>query len=127
MDVSTLRINFPEFADENIYTDPMITFWMGIAVKQLIQIRWADLYDEGIQLCTAHYLAMAVANQKAAAAGGVGGSSSGVISGESAGSVSVNYDTQAAIEPNAGHWNLTSYGTTFIRLARMVGMGGYQC
>ena len=119
MDASTLRSNFPEFADENVYTDPMIDFWMGLAVKQLIVARWADFYDEGLQLCTAHYLKMAVTSASAEA-------NPGVITSESAGSVSVNYDVQSSIETDAGHWNLTNYGRQFIRLARMVGMGGYQ-
>jgi hypothetical protein len=43
------------------------------------------------------------------------------VSGENAGQVSVSYDTTAGIEPDAGQWNLTSYGIRFIGLARLLG------
>ena len=126
MEIDDLRSNFPEFTDDEVYTDPMVTFWSGVAIKQLKVDRWGDLYDHGIYLCTAHYLTLAVTDQRAVAAGGTGGGTSGVIINESAGSVSVGYDVQSSIETDAGHWNLTSYGRQFIRLARMCGMGGMQ-
>jgi hypothetical protein len=125
--ITTFRTDFPEFADVTAYPEAVLLFWYGIAEKQLIVARWADLYTYGLELCTAHYVALAKQNQMASAAGGKpGNASGGPISSQSVGDVSVSYDTQAGIEQDAGFWNNTNYGKQFIRLARMCGMGGYQ-
>jgi hypothetical protein len=50
----------------------------------------------------------------------------GMVARKTVDKVSVTYDTASAMEEDAGHWNLTVYGTRFIRLARMVGTGGMQ-
>jgi hypothetical protein len=50
----------------------------------------------------------------------------GVIASKNVGSVSVSYDTNAGIVKDAGHWNLTAFGTRFIWLANMVGTGGIE-
>jgi hypothetical protein len=65
-------------------------------------------------------------NQKAAASGGIPGLSRGVINSEAAGAVSVGYDANAGIEPGAGHWNLTNYGTRFIQMLMLIGAGPTQ-
>jgi hypothetical protein len=36
------------------------------------------------------------------------------------------YDTTAGIVPEAGHWNLTTYGMRFIQLVLMFGAGPIQ-
>ena len=40
--------------------------------------------------------------------------------------MNISYDTTAAMEPDAGHWNLTIYGVRYVRLVNMVGAGGMQ-
>jgi len=127
MDATVFRSHFPEFASETTYPPAVVTFWSGIAEKLVIEARWDDLYDHGVELATAHYLALAAADQKQAAAGGIpGNATQGAITSESVGGVSVSFDTGSAMDQGAGHWNATTYGRQFIRLARMIGMGGYQ-
>jgi len=123
-DETTFRANFPEFADEAVYTPAMIAFWSGFAIKRLNTERWGDLLDEGLQLLTAHYISLAAQNSEV---GIVPGSVGGLLSGESAGPISYSRDTHATIIEGGGDYNLTTYGTMFLGIARIVGSGGYQC
>ena len=54
------------------------------------------------------------------------GIQTGAISKKAVDKVSMGYDAQAGLELDGGHWNLTEYGTRFLNLARMAGMGGVQ-
>ena len=121
MDITTFREDFPEFASETTYPDPQITFWSEIAEKRLIVSRWADLYAHGVELATAHYLTVAAKN--AVSPGGA----QGLQTSKSVGDVSASYDVQAISLKDGGQWNMTSYGRQFLELARLCGMGGYQC
>lgn len=123
-DAAQFRVNFPEFADETDYPEGMVSFWSGFAVKRLNSERWGELLEEGWQLLTAHYISLAKQN---AEEGIVPGSVGGLLSSESAGPVSYSRDTQASIVEGGGNFNLTTYGTMFLEIARIVGMGGYQC
>lgn len=125
-DKAAFRAAFPEFADTVRYPDAMLNFWAGIGERLLIAHRWAAVYDYGLQLFVAHNITLAAQNAASGASGGVPGSASGPISSKAVGSVSVSYDSASTIEPNAGHWNLTSYGKSLIHLARMIGAGGIQ-
>ena len=120
MDNSTFRSHFPEFTDVTAYPDSVITFWSGIAEQRIIQRRWEDLYDHGVELATAHYVTLATIN--AAAPGQTGG----LVSSEGAGGVSVSFDTGAVALKDGGNWNQTSYGRMFLELARICGSGGMQ-
>lgn len=126
MIIATFRTNFPEFADAIKYPDGTITFWSNIAEKMVLEKRWCDMWSEGVQLFTAHNLVLAVANQTASSTGALPGQTSGPVNSKTVGSASVSYDTQAGIEKDAGHWNLTTYGKQFIHLARMFGAGAIQ-
>ena len=127
-DKAAFRAAFPEFADTARYPDAMLDFWSGIGERLIFpqQHRWGTLYDYGIQLFVAHNITLAAQNVAASASGGVPGNISGPTASKSVGSVSVSYDTASSIEPNAGHWNLSTYGKMLIHLARMIGAGGIQ-
>ena len=120
MDLTAFRAAFPEFADAIAFSDETITFWTGIAEKLLLPDRWADMLNHVVMLCTAHYLTIATSNTVS------NGSGSGLVASESAGDVSVSYDTSNTAEEGAGNWNESNYGRQFIRLARMFGSGGVQ-
>jgi len=122
-DLATFRADFPEFATT---PDARVTFWLTLSAKMLNAERWADLLDHGMELFTAHHLAIDNANQRAAAGGGAVGQSSGPVASKAVDKVSVSYDTGAATLEGSGHWNLSSYGTQFYALLRMMGTGGYQ-
>jgi hypothetical protein len=80
-------------------------------------------YDMGMELLVAHYLVLNKKQVDAAAAGAPPGVAEGVIASKSVGPASVSFDTQLAGEPGAGHWNLTTYGQRYYRLADMMGSG----
>jgi hypothetical protein len=118
--------DFPEFASAN---QGQFAMWANVASFMLTPAWGAPAgpgqpntqYDYGSELFIAHNLAIGMLNQQAAAKGGVPGMSGGVISGTTAGPLSVTYDASAGIEPDAGHWNLTNYGTRFIQMAMLIG------
>lgn len=119
MDAARFRLDFPEFTDPP-YTDGSVNFWLGVAVLMLRPERWADLLDVGLELFTAHNLAL----ERAAATNG--GAQMGVVSAKTVDKLSISYDASAGIIPNAGHWNLTTYGTRFLWMMNMAGMGPTQ-
>lgn len=121
---ATFRQDFPEFADTTTYPDSLINFWLGIGEIRLNPV-WGTLINQGLELFTAHFISISALNQKTVAAGGIPGIQRGVISAESA-EISVSYDTAAATLKDMGHWNLTTYGTQFVELANLVGMGPIQ-
>ncbi len=126
MDAATFRLDLPEFNNTVSFPNAQINFWLGIGNKMLNVARWSDLLDHGLELFVAHHLSLAKQNEASAATGGVPGVSTGAVSAKGVDKVTVSYDTSAGLNEGAGHWNLTTYGTQFIQLARMVGTGGIQ-
>lgn len=123
--IASFRAAFPAFASDTDYPDAMVTLWLTTATAQVNEGRWADLTDLGIMLYTAHELAV----ERRAAAGassGAPGSSVGILSSKSADGVSASYDVSTATEKDAGHWNLTTYGTRYYRYLKMMGAGPLQ-
>ncbi|NML34943.1 DUF4054 domain-containing protein [Paraburkholderia sp. G-4-1-8] len=126
MTPSQLRSDFPEFADVTIYPDSLVNMWLTVANSLVNPIRWAELTDLGIELAACHHLAISAKDQLAASVGGVPGEVKGPTASKSVDKVSVSYDTSAVTLTDAGFWNMTSYGTRFLGLARMFGAGGLQ-
>ena len=124
--IAKFRLDFPEFTDDTVYTDNIITYWSNMAIKLLHEDRWDDLYLDGISLFVAHNITLQVQDIKATSAGGVPGGQSGATSSKSVGQVSKSYDTNNSAVKNGGDWNTTSYGKRYIKLARMIGAGGLQ-
>lgn len=120
------RQDFPEFSDTTRYPDSLVTLWLTVGSSLVNECRWGELTNIGIELVTAHHLAIAARDQQAAAGGGIPGQSSGPMSSKAVDKVSASYDTGAASIADAGFWNLTSYGTRFLGLARLMGAGGMQ-
>lgn len=115
LDNATFRTTFPEFTDVTKYPDAMLTFWMTFSKNFVDAVKWGDAYDAGLSLVLAHHLVNAFNNQSDP------GSGSRLSSGESAGDVSISYDTTNMIEEGGGHWNATSYGKQYLRMARFLG------
>ena len=118
-----LRTDFPEFQDAGTFLDSTLNFWLNVAYTMLNADRFGDTLDFAAELFAAHNVVLSVQNQKAAAASGVPGVARGVISSESAGGVSVGYDTGAATVPGRSHWNLTIYGIQLSQLVEAFGAG----
>lgn len=126
MDSQTFRTDIPAFADEAKYPDAQVNFYLGLGNKLLNETRWADLRDYGLELFVAHNLVLAAMDSESSETGDVPGTNTGAVASMAVDKVNISYDNTASLEPNAGHWNLTTYGKQFIRLARMVGAGGVQ-
>lgn len=126
VDADKLRTDFPEFASTDRFPDDMVDFWLSVAPKMIDPFRWGNLADVGVEMFTAHNLVLERRAMDEADRGKTPGMSPGIKNSQSVDKVSVGYDTQGGAELGAGHWNLTIYGTRFIRLARMMGRGGVQ-
>lgn len=126
VNAAQFRKDFTAFADTEKYPNSSVDYWISIAGLMLNVDRWSTLLDHGAELFTAHNLVLEAQTNAAAANGAPPGVSQGPISNKSVDKVSVAYDTASAVELNAGHWNLTIYGTRFIRLARQIGAGPVQ-
>ena len=120
---TSFRSDFPEFATAS---DGSVNFWLGVGALLILSCPWGALQDFGTELFIAHNLALEQIAQRAAANGGTPGLNFGVTSGKTVDKLSITYDAEAGVVKDAGHWNLTTYGTRFIQLADLAGAGGYQ-
>lgn len=123
---TTFREHFPEFSSTATYPDAQVQFWITVAEKLLPADRWFDLIDEGVELFTAHHLAIGKRDKDTADVGGTPGTINGPQTSKSVDKVSASFDTGAVTYQGAGFWNGTMYGIRFWRLAMMVGAGGVQ-
>jgi len=126
MNVATFRADFTEFANTTNYPDSMITFWLTYAARLVDETRWGDCYDLGVELFVAHNIVLERDAVRRAAAGATPGQASGPLASKTVDKVSISYDTASAMEPGAGHWNLTVYGQRYARMVQMFGAGGIQ-
>lgn len=127
--IAAFRAAFPEFNNIAVYPDAMITFWSGIAVMQVNQNRWCQMWLNGVFLYVAHEITLAAQNVQATGIGGIPGTQGGPISNKAVGGVSIGYDTSAIIPKDAndaGFWNQTLYGRQFYDLNQMFGSGCVQ-
>lgn len=121
--VAQFRIDYPEFTDTVTYPNSGVTYWLTLAYQLLNPDRWGAQIDTAAELFVAHNLALEARAQAEATNGVIPGTTTGPISSKSVDKVSVSFDVGSGIQPDAGHWNLTVYGTRFIRLVRMFGAG----
>lgn len=117
------RADFPEFANAS---DAQVSMWLTVGEALVNPLRWGDLTNIGIELVTAHHLAIAMRDDKTAVGGGAAGGVSGPVSSKSVDKVSVSYNTSSTQYEGEAFWNMTSYGIRYIGLARLFGAGGIQ-
>ncbi len=124
--VAQFRADYPEFSSSSKFPNGQVQFWLNFAYQFMNAARWGSSLDMGAELFAAHNLTIEARAQAEAAGGGVPGGTVGAVTSKSVDKVSVSYDVNAGIELNAGHWNLSVYGTRYIKLARMMGSGPLQ-
>ena len=135
--LATFRQDYPEFASVALYQNSAVAYWTTVAGLLLRTERWGvgstaatapptTVLDVATELFVAHNLAIEKMAQDAAKRGGTPGVSQGPVSSKSVGGVSISYDTTAGIDKDAGHWNLTTYGTRLHWLMLMFGAGPVQ-
>ena len=126
MNVPLFRRNFPEFANEAVYTTAQIEFWVGLAEMQLPQQTWGTAWIQAVNLYVAHEITIAGINQKAATANGTPGVSGGIANTKTVGSATVGYDAPTTTEKDGGYWNRTTYGIQLYRLIKIFGCRAIQ-
>ena len=124
--VPQFRSDYPEFQDTEAYPDSAVNYWLAFAYNFLNTRRWGQSIDLGAELMTAHNLTLEARAQAEALNGMPPGGQVGPLNSKSVDKVSAGYDTAAGTQEGGGHWNLTIYGTRFLRLARMFGAGPVQ-
>jgi hypothetical protein len=128
--LAEFRADYPEFDDQQRNPDNVVQYWLMVA-DLLLTCFWStkksrmcpprSMRDIGMELFVAHNLALEMRARQQGALGGIPGTATGIVQANGVNGASVSYDTQAGIVTDAGHWNLTTYGTRFIWLANMVG------
>jgi hypothetical protein len=126
MDIAQFRLDFPEFSNDTVYTDSMCTYWSTLAEKLHSEARFGAVYNNIIELYTAHCITIQARDISVAASGGFPEGQAGAISSKSVGDVSVDYDTKWSFENNGGWFNTTIYGRQYLQLAKMYGKGGFM-
>lgn len=128
------QTDFPALADQDKYPASGFAFWQNMAVNLLKTDRFGppnavpplSMYDMAMELFIAHNLVLEMQTTAAGSNGAPATGPSGPLVSKTVGPVSATYDVNAGIEEKAGHWNLTVYGTRFIRICKMFGAGPIQ-
>lgn len=120
------REAFPAFKDAVKFPAGQVSFYLTLAAKLHNADRWDDLLDFGVQLWTAHNLTLDYESGRQGAAGQNPGTVRGAVTSMSAGGVSWSRSPGDAMNPGAGHWNLSQYGLRWLNLSNMIGMGAIQ-
>lgn len=118
MDIASFRAAQPAFADSSRFPNAAVQIWLDAATIQLDADVWGGLLDLATSLYVAHNL---LVDASGAASALSRTASSGPVSGKSVGGASISYDVGATLLEGAGPWNLTTYGTRLLQLARGIG------
>jgi len=124
--VAQFRADLAAFGDPEAYPDAIVQLYLTAAGNALNLPRFGAFARLAVEFMCAHYLTLDYQDQRAAARGGPSGVNAGIISSKSVGPVSVGMDNGSSAEQDAGHWNLTTYGRRYFRLARDAGAGPIQ-
>lgn len=118
-----MRADFPEFGNATRYPPGAMQFWLNFAYAMLNARRWGDQLNIAAELYAAHNIVLERRALDEAQLGATPGQTTGPINSKSVDKVSVAYSVSDATEMDAGHWNLTIYGTRFYHMMRLFGMG----
>lgn len=142
INAAQFRNDHPEFKDSVMYPDSSINFYLNWAFQTMNTYRWGQsafttwptqpvtaigvltIFDLGSELLVAHSLTLSAQMQEEATNGAPPGLSKGMLSSESVDKASAGYDTGSVSVKDGGFWNLSTYGTQYLRLLRMAGAGG---
>lgn len=121
------REMFPQFKDTTTYPTPMISARLALADVMLSESRFGEeIFPYVVGLFVAHYIALYAADMRGVAVGSAGGANSGVQTSKSVDKVSVSYDASVTLNPDAGFWNNTRYGSEFWEYLMIFGAGAIQ-
>ena len=115
------RTNFPAFASSSVYPDDMMSFWLAFAYTFIPATLWGSALDLGAQMFTAHNLILEGLSNAEGANGAPPGMTVGPVVTKTVGDLTIVYDPSSGINPDDTSWNLTNYGSRFIKLAKQFG------
>ncbi len=124
--IAQFRADFPQFSDDTRFPDAQIQFRLNLADRQMGQQGKESVFAYMVELFVAHYLYLWDRDRRSAMLGGAGGANSGVLNSKSVDKISMGYDTTATLNPNAGFWNNSRYGSEFYQQILWFGAGGRQ-
>lgn len=121
------RTDFPQFADETKYPTPMIQARLSMADVLMSESRFGeDVFPYVVELFVAHYMSLYAVDMRGVSTGGAGGKNTGVMTSKSIDKVSASYDVSVTLNPDAGFWNNTRYGSEFWEYLMIFGAGAIQ-
>lgn len=121
------RQTFPLFSDTSLYQEPAIQMRLTLADALMSESRFGtDIFPYVVCLFVAHYMALSAADNRSAVAGGAGGANTGILTAKSVDKVSASYDASSTLNPDAGFWNNTRYGSEFWEYLMIFGAGAIQ-
>jgi Protein of unknown function (DUF4054) len=115
------RANFVAFQNTSIYPDSMIDFWLQFAYIFISPTLWGTVVDLGAQLFVAHNLTLEGLSNAEGGNGAPPGMTSGPIVTKTVGELTITYDPSSGVNPDDTSWNLTNYGSRFVKLAKQFG------
>lgn len=126
--IADFRQIMPGFS-ENIIPDEQLQYFIDMAHTVVKEARWHGMWKEGMRLYIAHHISLYLATpQDGASAVALTNASKvpGAVTNKAVGPVSVGYDASQATSDLTGWaaYKLTTYGTQFATLAKMLGKGG---
>jgi hypothetical protein len=126
VDSDQFRANFTAFRNPTIYSDAMVQFWLQLAYQLLNPWLWGALLDVGAQLFTAHNLVLEGVATAEAANGAPPAQVVGPVVTKTVGELTITYDVASGVDPSDTSWNLSTYGTRFIKMAKQIGTAPAQ-
>jgi hypothetical protein len=124
--VALFRAHFPEFASTTTYPDVVVQMFIDTGSVLVRPERWHSLTAFGVELFTAHMLALQQMAMQGGRGGGVPGQARGLQTNKSVSKVSVGYDYSMVGMEGWGIFNLTMYGQQFAFYAELFGTGGFE-
>jgi len=125
--VAQFREVFPQFSNETTYPNAAIQMRLTLVDVLMSESRFGpDVFPYVAGLFVAHYMALSAADNRSAATGGAGGVNSGIMTAKSVDKVSASYDASNTLNPDAGFWNNTRYGSEFWEYLMIFGAGAIQ-
>lgn len=125
--VKDFREAMPGFSSD-VIGDSILVSYVEMAHSVVKEARWHSLWREGMRLYIAHFatLYLRTPGEGATVASLISaGQTHGVIIGKTVGPISTSYDATQATGDLTGWaaWKLTTYGTQYATLAKMLGKG----
>ena len=127
--IADFRAIMPAFTSD-VLPDAILQQYIDMATGTIREARWHSMWKEGMRLYIAHFatLYLGVPKEGASASNIVeSGKAMGAITSKTVGPISVGYSAgqEAASDLTGwGAFKLTTYGSQFATLARIVGKGG---